>query len=309
MLGSIFVGLANHLSIMIIGRILIGLGCGLATVTVPLFLAEIAPPSIKKSLGIMNQLFIVFGMLTGQSLSFPFSHGHRWRYVFLVAVVIGVVQLLGSFLVQDGEKVKEGEDEPLLGEAPAEPLSIKGLLSTNDTKIRRACELAQGPLLRAKGDTHEIQSWLFSSPRLLSRHAVYLQVRPFPLALASLDAVRRTDQAVMYFSTRILKPVFNGESRLIALFIVMAKIPLTILPAFLIEVSITTDVITGKWANQSASRVSSASPRSDRRHVGRCCSSSYRYQHLHRGHFRNGYRGLCHVILDGSWTGHLGRLV
>lgn len=40
----------------------------------------------------------------------------------------------------------------------------------------------------------------------------------------------------MYFSTRILKPVFNGNSRLIALFIVMAKIPLTLVPAFLIEV-------------------------------------------------------------------------
>jgi hypothetical protein len=46
----------------------------------------------------------------------------------------------------------------------------------------------------------------------------------------------------MYFSTRILKPVFNGNSRLIALFIVMAKIPLTILPAFLIEVSQITQV-------------------------------------------------------------------
>jgi MFS family permease len=139
MFGSTMVGLANHLSLMIIGRILIGLGCGLATVTVPLFLAEIAPPSIKKSLGILNQLFIVFGMLTGQSLSFPFAHGHRWRYVFLVAVIIGFVQLLGSFFIKDGEKEKSGEDEPLLGDI-VEPLSIKGLLSTSDPKIRRACE-------------------------------------------------------------------------------------------------------------------------------------------------------------------------
>jgi MFS family permease len=140
MLGSTIVGLANHLSLMIIGRILIGLGCGLATVTVPLFLAEIAPPSMKKSLGILNQLFIVFGMLTGQSLSFPFSHGERWRYVFLVAVIIGVVQLLGSLFIRDGEKEKSGEDEPLLGEEEGEPLSIKGLLTTNDSKIRRACK-------------------------------------------------------------------------------------------------------------------------------------------------------------------------
>jgi len=41
----------------------------------------------------------------------------------------------------------------------------------------------------------------------------------------------------MYFSTRILKPVFNGNSRLIALFIVTSKIQLTLVPAFLIEVS------------------------------------------------------------------------
>jgi hypothetical protein len=106
MLGSTIVGLANHLSLMIIGRILIGLGCGLATVTVPLFLAEIAPPSIKKSLGILNQLFIVFG----------------------------------SLFIRDGEKEKSGEDEPLLGEEEGEPLSIKGLLTTNDSKIRRACK-------------------------------------------------------------------------------------------------------------------------------------------------------------------------
>lgn len=145
MCGSAIVGLANHLSLMIIGRILIGLGCGLATVTVPLFLAEIAPESIKKSLGIMNQLFIVFGMLTGQSLSFPFSREHRWRYVFAVAVIIGAVQLLGSFFVREEEKTKgsrgagDGEDEPLLGEE-VEPMSITDLLTTTDSKIRRACE-------------------------------------------------------------------------------------------------------------------------------------------------------------------------
>lgn len=40
---------------------------------------------------------------------------------------------------------------------------------------------------------------------------------------------------VMYFSTRILKPVFNGNSRTIALSIVIFKLPLTALPALVIE--------------------------------------------------------------------------
>ena len=57
----------------------------------------------------------------------------------MVAVIIGVVQLLGSFFIKDGEKEKDAEEEPLLGQQ-VEPLSIKGLLTTNDKKIRRACE-------------------------------------------------------------------------------------------------------------------------------------------------------------------------
>jgi hypothetical protein len=41
----------------------------------------------------------------------------------------------------------------------------------------------------------------------------------------------------MYFSTRILTPVFQGNSKYIALGIVMLKLPITVVPAFLIEVS------------------------------------------------------------------------
>lgn len=83
---------------------LIGIGSGLATVCVPLFLSEIAPPAIKRSLGIMNQLFIVFGMLIGQSLSFPFAKPLIWRWVFAVSSGLAVVQLAGSLLVRDPSK-------------------------------------------------------------------------------------------------------------------------------------------------------------------------------------------------------------
>jgi hypothetical protein len=47
----------------------------------------------------------------------------------------------------------------------------------------------------------------------------------------------------MYFSTRILKPVFNGNSRMIALSIVIFKLPLTALPAIVIERSGTRPIL------------------------------------------------------------------
>ncbi|ORY33758.1 putative vacuolar membrane protein [Naematelia encephala] len=200
LIGSIAVGLANSVPSMIFGRILVGVGCGLATVTVPLFLAEIAPPAIKKSLGIMNQLFIVFGMLIAQSLSFPWAKPMVWRYVLAVSIVVAVLQLIGSLFVKPVVKktqVRGGDEEAaLLPGETVKPLNIKELLTSKDSKIRRG--------LLVVVVTQLAQQLCGVSP-------------------------------VMYFSTRILKPVFGGNSKLIAILIIVFKIPLTIVPAFLIE--------------------------------------------------------------------------
>lgn len=123
---------------------IIGFGCGLATVLVPLYLSEIAPASMKKSLGIANQFFIVIGILTGQSLSLPFSAPMIWRWVFAVAIGISVLQLLGSFLVKQEIGVEDevaDEGRPLLPRDEAEaPMSIKDLIVSKDPAVRRGCK-------------------------------------------------------------------------------------------------------------------------------------------------------------------------
>ena len=115
----------------------------------PLYLAEIAPANIKKSLGIANQFFIVTGILIGQSLSFPFNGETRWRWVLAVGCAIAVAQLAGSAFVP---KVQEtpadvgDETAPLLpaSTTPAgkEPMGITGLFSTSDKAVSRGCESA-----------------------------------------------------------------------------------------------------------------------------------------------------------------------
>jgi MFS family permease len=127
----------------------IGFGCGLSTVLVPLYLSEIAPASMKKSLGIANQFFIVVGILIGQSLSLPLGQPMKWRWVFTVAMGIAVVQLVGSFFVpaKSGSEEREEEDEteegrPLLprdneGEGA---MCIRELVMSKDSVVRRGCE-------------------------------------------------------------------------------------------------------------------------------------------------------------------------
>lgn len=42
--------LGSSLAILIVGRVLIGAACGIATVLVPLYLSEVAPPAIRGNL-------------------------------------------------------------------------------------------------------------------------------------------------------------------------------------------------------------------------------------------------------------------
>ena len=50
-LGSLAMGLASSYGSMILGRFLIGIGCGSVTVIVPMYLAEISPAELRGTLG------------------------------------------------------------------------------------------------------------------------------------------------------------------------------------------------------------------------------------------------------------------
>ena len=60
-----------------------------------------------------------------------------------------------------------------------------------------------------------------------------------PGELARRDPLHSSSSLVMFFSTRVLEPVFKGSSKTIAVLIIIPKIPLTLLPAFLIKVRLT----------------------------------------------------------------------
>ncbi|KAG8744132.1 hypothetical protein FRC10_010701 [Ceratobasidium sp. 414] len=58
-IGSLLMSIANSLSVLVIGRLLIGLGCGIGICFVPIYLAEVSPPAIQGRIGVLNQLGIV----------------------------------------------------------------------------------------------------------------------------------------------------------------------------------------------------------------------------------------------------------
>ncbi|KAK8092841.1 MFS glucose [Apiospora kogelbergensis] len=100
-LGSAVETLASAVPVIAIGRLLAGVGAGAATVIVPLYISEVAPPRERGFFGVMTQISINVGILLTQTLGYFFSYGSAWRAVLGAGVVVGAVHAVGLLLVPE----------------------------------------------------------------------------------------------------------------------------------------------------------------------------------------------------------------
>ncbi|HLB52163.1 MAG TPA: sugar porter family MFS transporter [Chlamydiales bacterium] len=95
--GALFLTYAKGVFSLLVGRFIAGLGVGIASVVVPLYIAEIAPPEKRGILGSLNQLFIGIGILIAYLVSFSYLEEGGWRTMFLFGFFLALVQ--GVFLI------------------------------------------------------------------------------------------------------------------------------------------------------------------------------------------------------------------
>ncbi|KAF9579614.1 hypothetical protein BGW38_004062 [Lunasporangiospora selenospora] len=93
LLGSFIMSTASSFGGLLLGRLLIGVGCGVATVVVPMYIAEISPAELRGTLGVMNQLGIVVGILFSQVLGLFFSTPTGWRVILLAGTGLSALQM------------------------------------------------------------------------------------------------------------------------------------------------------------------------------------------------------------------------
>ncbi|KAL0287866.1 UNVERIFIED_CONTAM: Plastidic glucose transporter 4 [Sesamum angustifolium] len=97
---------AQSVETMIIGRLLAGIGIGISSAIVPLYISEISPTEIRGTLGSVNQLFICVGILAALVAGLPLAGNPLWwRTMFAFALVPSVLLALGmafSLKVRDG---------------------------------------------------------------------------------------------------------------------------------------------------------------------------------------------------------------
>jgi len=101
LLGGVLQTMAPDMWTIILSRFVIGFASGYSSVLVPIYLGEMAPPTLRGMLGTLTQFAMVIGILVSDLLAFPFAEPGKWRMLFAVTPLIAILQLImAPFLLE-----------------------------------------------------------------------------------------------------------------------------------------------------------------------------------------------------------------
>ncbi|KAF9902822.1 hypothetical protein EC991_004519 [Linnemannia zychae] len=131
-LGSIILGLTFHQVQFIVGRVVIGVACGLGGVVAPTYLGEIATIQGRGTLGGFHQLFLVIGLLLSNLIGLAWSTPPGWRLVLAFNGVPALIQCF--FLAQlvesprylvSQERIKEAAQSLQILRGPEKTVNVQ----------------------------------------------------------------------------------------------------------------------------------------------------------------------------------------
>jgi sugar porter (SP) family MFS transporter len=99
--GTFIVMTADYVTNLIIGRIILGLAIGIASLVVPLYIAEMSDPKHRGTLVSLNQLAITIGILLAYVVDYFYSPLGEWRSMFAIALIPTALLFIGMFLLPD----------------------------------------------------------------------------------------------------------------------------------------------------------------------------------------------------------------
>lgn len=106
-IGSIMMGASHSLTTMLASRIIVGLGVGVSSHTVPLYISECAPSAFRGSLCFLNDMMIVVGQVIASVIStylFFEEVPQGWRWILSIAAVPATLMFLGIWFAPESPR-------------------------------------------------------------------------------------------------------------------------------------------------------------------------------------------------------------
>jgi len=95
---------SKSFTVLLVSRIIEGIGVGIITIVAPLYISESIPSSIRGRGVTTFQLLVTAGILIGAIVVIFFASTENWRLVFTIILIIGIIFLLGIFLLKESPR-------------------------------------------------------------------------------------------------------------------------------------------------------------------------------------------------------------
>src|ERR1700751_506044 len=111
--GAILCAVAQSPTMLVVGRIIVGLGIGLSSSTVPVYISEVAPADARGWQVSLFQLAITVGILLAYLVDYAFARVAGWRWMFGIAIVPAAIFGLGMVFLPESPRwlVQRGHRE------------------------------------------------------------------------------------------------------------------------------------------------------------------------------------------------------
>jgi SP family galactose:H+ symporter-like MFS transporter len=114
--GALYTSLAPNVLSLILGRLFLGIGIGVASFSVPLYISEISPTKMRGALVSLNQLMIAVGGKVSYLSDYIIAddaNPYCWRWMFFVGFFPAIVMLVGMFFLPETPRwlISKGYEE------------------------------------------------------------------------------------------------------------------------------------------------------------------------------------------------------
>jgi MFS transporter, SP family, galactose:H+ symporter len=114
--GALICAFAGSFNVLLVGRVIVGIGIGLASTTVPVYISEVAPPKARGWQVSLFQLAITIGILVAYVVDYAFAGSGGWRWMLGLAAVPGLLLGLGMLYLPESPRwlARHGHTEKAL---------------------------------------------------------------------------------------------------------------------------------------------------------------------------------------------------
>jgi SP family myo-inositol transporter-like MFS transporter 13 len=203
MIGALVMALAVDIVMLIFGRFIVGFGIGMASMIVPIYLAEAAPPNHRGAVVGTNIFFVTSGQLIAYCVCL--ACGSNWRLMLGISGVPAAIQLVGMLALEESPR--------WLFKCHRDTEAIQVLLRIRLHEDNRLVDYIQDEIDEILDEISkerdlpglELLKHLFTTSRRASRVGIGLQV------LQQLVGIN----TVMYFGPQLMQMVgFNGSKEI-----------------------------------------------------------------------------------------------